>query len=156
MKKIFCLLIIIIAVRTYAQTPTKPGINISLPSKPAVLLPDGAIVSAEDGMKALNFRWNAVSPKPNGPVTYRVKVWQLMVGQNEADAIRMNRTMAVKEVTDQTQVVIENLVKIPCPNGCRFVWNVQALSRQGKPVGENKGLSPNGTFVVAGKMEEKK
>lgn len=157
MKKLFSVLLLTISVQAFAQTPAKPTINISLPSKPAVALADAAVVSAEDGMKALNFNWAAINPKPKEPITYRVKVWQIMVGQNEADAIRMNRTMALKDVVDQTQVVVENLVKIPCPNGCRFVWNVQTLNRQGKPIGPNKGFSANATFGVAPpKMEEKK
>jgi hypothetical protein len=156
-KKIFGLLLLIIAVQTLAQTPPKPTNNISLPSKPDALLPEGVVISAEDGMKAINFRWQPVSPKPKDPITYHLKVWQLMVGQNEADAIRMNRKLALKDVVDQRQVVVEGLVKIPCPNGCRFVWNVQALNRQGKAVGPNNGFSTNATFgVAAPKMDDKK
>ncbi|HCN84359.1 MAG TPA: hypothetical protein DIT07_12175 [Sphingobacteriaceae bacterium] len=155
MKKVFGLIVLIIAFQAYAQkTYPIASVSISLPAKPTVLLPDSSTVSEEDG-KIINFNWKPVTPKPKEPVLYRVKAWQLMQGQMEADAIRMNRLMVVKDVIDQTQIVVENLVKIPCPNGCRFVWNVQALNRKGQPISVNKGFSPNGKFVIGVKMERK-
>lgn len=155
MKKVFGLLVLVFAFHAYAQiTYPIASVNISLPAKPGILLPDSTVLTEEDG-KIINLRWTPVTPKPKEPVLYRVKAWQIMQGQMDADAIRMNRLMVLKDVIDKTQLTVEGLVKIPCPNGCRFVWNVQALTRKGQPIGANKGFSPNGRFVIGEKQERR-
>ncbi|MDP2413574.1 hypothetical protein [Daejeonella sp.] len=150
MKKTLTLLLLVISVQAIAQTYPITSITISLPSNPDALLANNALLSEADAMKAINFRWTPVVPKPHEPVTYRIKVWQLMQGQNGAQAMKANQPIFTKDVDNITQVVINKLVTGPClpPYLCSFIWNVQALSKEGKPIGINNGTSANASFSV--------
>lgn len=99
-------------------------------------------------LKPISFRWTPVVPKPQEPVTYRLKVWQLMQGQNAVQAMKANQPIFEKDVVNITQTVVNNLITGPCkpPYLCDFVWNVQALNREGKAIGSNNGTSENFSF----------
>ena len=96
------------------------------------------------------FRWTPLVPKPKEPVTYRIKVWQLMQGQNGTTAMRANQPIVTKDVDNLTQTIISNLYTGPCkpPYLCDFMWTVQALNREGKPIGNNNGTSEPTAFAV--------
>ncbi|MCX6315908.1 MAG: hypothetical protein NTW29_01350 [Bacteroidetes bacterium] len=116
---------------------------------PTLITPDnGKRFPLSDLMKPLQFRWTPLVPKPKEPVTYRLKVWQLMQGQNGTAAMRSNTPIADKEVKEITQLTVTNLVTGPCrpPYLCDFIWNVQATNREGKPLGRNNGFSEAWTF----------
>ena len=106
----------------------------------------------KDMLKPVTFRWTPVVPKPKEPVTYRIKVWQLMEGQNGTQAMKSNTPVVSKEVNNITQSVITNLYTGPCkpPYLCDFIWNVQAVNREGNPVGNNNGTSEPYSFNVMG------
>jgi hypothetical protein len=91
----------------------------------------------------VTFRWTPLVPKPKEPVTYRLKVWQLMQGQTGSQAMRSNPPIVEKEVINITQTTIANLYTGPCrpPYLCDYVWNVQALDKDGKTLGSNNGTS---------------
>ena len=150
MKKALILLLLVISVKTIAQTYPVTGIIISLPANPDAMLANDAVLTESDAMKAINFRWTPVIPGPQEPVTYRIRVWQLMQGQNGAQAIKTNQPIITKDVDNLTQTVINKLVTGPCvpPYLCSFIWNVQALSKGGKPLGANNGTSANSSFSV--------
>lgn len=94
---------------------------------------DGKSIAASDASKPVLFRWTAVSPKPKEAVTYRLKVWQLMQGQNATEAMRSNQPIVTKDVVNITQAAISNLYTGPCrpPYLCDFVWAVEALVSDG-------------------------
>lgn len=94
-------------------------------------------------MGPVTFRWTPLVPKPNIPVTYRLKVWQLMQGQNATTAMRTNQPIVTKDVDNLTQATVNAILTGPCkpPYLCDFIWNVQALTREGKPLGNNNGFS---------------
>lgn len=96
------------------------------------------------------FRWTPLVPKPKEPVTYRLKVWQLMQGQSGTQAIRTNQPIVTKDVEGLTQATVSSILTGPCrpPYLCDFIWNVQALNRNGKPMGNNNGTSEPYTFGV--------
>ncbi|MBP6686968.1 MAG: hypothetical protein KA160_03840 [Lacibacter sp.] len=98
----------------------------------------------------VTFRWTPIVPKPKESVTYRIKVWQLMQGQNGTTAMRVNQPIVTKDVDNLTQTTISNLYTGPCkpPYLCDFVWTVQALNREGKPIGNNNGTSEPTAFAV--------
>lgn len=116
----------------------------------AIIPANGNVLSEADAKKPLTFRWTPVVPKPKEPVTYRVNVWQLMQGQNAVQAMKANQPVITKDVDNLTQTVILNLISGPCmpPYLCDFIWNVQALNREGKPIGGNNGNSGPNTFSV--------
>jgi hypothetical protein len=100
--------------------------------------------------RPVTFRWTPLVPKPREPVTYRLKVWQLMQGQNGTQAMRSNQPIVTKDVDNITQAVVSNLYTGPCkpPYMCEFIWAVQALNKEGKPIGRNEGNSDPYTFKV--------
>ncbi len=112
---------------------------------------DGTIFRGEDIKKPVTFRWTPVIPKPEDPVAYRLSVWQLMQGQTGPQAIKANKPIITKDVDSITQAVLTNLATGPCkpPYLCDFVWSVQALNREGKPIGSNSGISGGAKFSVA-------
>ena len=114
----------------------------------AITPANGTALSEIDIKKPITFRWIPVIPRPQEPVTYRLKVWQLMQGQNGTQAMATNQPIITKDVDNLSQTMITNLISGPCkpPYLCDFVWNVQALNREGKPVGGNNGTSAPAQF----------
>jgi hypothetical protein len=104
-----------------------------------------------EGTKGVRFSWTPLAPKPNAPVTYRVRIWQLMEGQNGLQAMRSNKPIVTKDVDNITESVIENFYTGPCkpPYLCDYIWNVQALDKQGNPIGNNSGMSEPWSFSVS-------
>jgi hypothetical protein len=103
-------------------------------------------------MKApLTFRWTPVIPKPKVAVTYRLKVWQLMQGQNGAQAMKNNTPIVEKEVSNLTQAVVANLYTGPCksPYLCNYVWNVEASKKTQMGELEMLGTSEPTSFKIA-------
>ena len=88
---------------------------------------NGAVLSETDLKKPITFRWTPVIPRPREDVTYRLRVWQLMEGQNGPQVIKSNTPDITKDVNNLTQAsVIVQLRQAP-PNQT-FVWNVEASS----------------------------
>jgi hypothetical protein len=77
----------------------------------------------------VTFRWTPLVPKPQEPVTYRLKVWQLMQGQNSTDAMRTNQPIVTKDVADISEVTVSSIYTGPCrpPYLCEFIWSVEVL-----------------------------
>jgi len=118
---------------------------------PQALLPiDGGILTMLQATAPVNFKWTAVTPVYNAPITYRLKVWQLQQGQTKTQAINSNQPIINQDVNAATQKIITNLLTGGCqsPYQCEFVWNVQALNAQGVPVGNNNGVSNFNHFKV--------
>lgn len=114
----------------------------------AIMPTNGALLNESDILKPITFRWTPVVPKPQEPSTYRLKVWQLMQGQNGTQAMKANQPIITKDVDNLTQATVNNLITGPCkpPYLCDFIWNVQALNRDGKPIGGNNGTSESLIF----------
>lgn len=118
---------------------------------PTLINPEnGKVFTEAELSRPVTFRWTPLVPKPREPVTYRLKVWQLMQGQNAAQAIRTNQPIVTKDVDNITQAVVSGILTGPCkpPYLCDFVWQVQALNREDKPIGKNEGNSDPYTFKV--------
>lgn len=118
---------------------------------PTLITPEnGKVFSEAELSRPVTFRWTPLVPKPRDPVTYRLKVWQLMQGQNSTEAMRTNQPIVTKDVDNITQAVVNGIYTGPCrpPYLCDYVWQVQALNREGKPIGKNEGKSDSYTFKV--------
>ena len=124
--------------------------QLSYQQPQAIAPANNTVLSEIDIKKPITFRWTPLVPRPQEPVTYRLKVWQLMQGQNGAQAMKANQPIITKDVDNLTQTIITNLISGPCkpPYLCDFIWNVQALNREGKPVGGNNGMSEALKFNV--------
>ena len=118
---------------------------------PTLINPEnGKLFTEAELSRPVTFRWTPLVPKPREPVTYRLKVWQLMQGQSSSEAMRSNQPIATKDADNITQAVVNGIYTGPCkpPYLCDFVWQVQALTREGKPIGKNEGRSEAYTFKV--------
>ncbi len=118
---------------------------------PTLINPEnGKVFTEAELSRPVTFRWTPLVPKPQQPVTYRLKVWQLMQGQNSTEAMRTNQPIVTKDVDNITQAVVNGIYTGPCrpPYLCDYVWQVQALNREGKPMGKNEGKSDSYTFKV--------
>jgi hypothetical protein len=112
---------------------------------------NGKIFKPEELKGPVTFRWTPVVPKPQQPVTYRLKVWQLMQGQSGSQAMRTNPPIVTKDVDNITQAVVTNIYTGPCrpPYLCDYVWNVQAVNKEGKTIGSSNGMSELWSFAVS-------
>ena len=119
---------------------------------------DGTIISESDIKKPITFRWTPVVPKPQEPVTYRLRVWQLMQGQTGSQALKTNQPIITKDVDNITQAIVTNIISGPCkpPYLCDFIWNVQAINKEGKSLGNNDGTSAASTFKIGEENTKKK
>ena len=118
---------------------------------PTLITPDnGKAYTEAELSRPVTFRWTPLVPKPREVVTYRLKVWQLMQGQNGTQAMRSNQPIITKDVETITQAVVNGIYTGPCkpPYLCDFIWQVQALNKEGKPMGRNQGNSEPYTFKV--------
>lgn len=109
---------------------------------------DGKSIAASYASKPVLFRWTAVSPKPKEAVTYRLKVWQLMQGQNGTEAMRTNQPIMTKDVVDIAQAAISNLYTGPCkpPYLCDFIWSVEVFNSDGIFIGNSHTVSNSYSF----------
>ncbi len=94
---------------------------------------NGKSFSAEEVKQPITFRWTPLVPKPQQPITYRLRVWQLMQGQNSTEAMRTNQPIVTKDVADITEATVQGIYTGPCrpPYLCDFVWTVQVLNNTG-------------------------
>jgi hypothetical protein len=92
-----------------------------------------------DAAQPVTFRW-ALMSQPQGSVTYRMKVWQLMQGQSGSQAMKTNPPIITRDVADITEVTINNLYTGPCrpPYLCDFIWSVEALTTGGTKTGTSE------------------
>ena len=86
-----------------------------------------------ESTQAVTFRWTPIVPKPQEPVTYRLKVWQLMQGQSGTTAMRENKPIVTKDVDNVTEVTVSDIYTGPCrpPYLCDFVWSVETVTKAG-------------------------
>ena len=98
----------------------------------------------------LIFKWKPESPSQEAPTKYRLKIWQLMVGQNITQAMKVNQPLITKDVKFASQTIIFGLISGPYikPYIYRFVWTVQALNIYGA-IGPNNGTSKPTTFSIS-------
>lgn len=118
---------------------------------PSLLAPANKTNISPNDAKTIKFRWTPLVPRPQEPVTYRLKVWQLMQGQNAATAMRTNKPIVTKDVADITEATVTGIYTGPCrpPYLCDFIWEVQALNRNGQPIGSNEGKSETFAFAIS-------
>lgn len=123
---------------------------------PTLISPeDGKKITIQQAKSPIIFRWTPVVPKPQQPVTYRLKVWQLMQGQNGTQAMRSNQPVVTKDVDNLTQTTVIGLLRDGCTGGpccppylCDFICQVQAINKEGRPIGNNEGKSEPYSFKI--------
>ncbi len=140
-------------VTTYESSKSKTKTNQTDENAAAVIKlqtpPAGKSFIVDEAKKPITFRWTPVAPKQKDGITYRLKVWQLMQGQNGTQAMRTNKPIVTKDVMDITQVAVTGIYSGPCkpPYLCDFIWAVEAIAADGKPITE-KGTQEASSFSI--------
>ncbi len=118
------------AAKVYTEGDTKTVPTAPTERKQAKVLSESQKTFVLDVNQSATFRWAPVSPKPNGNVNYKIKVWQLMQGQNGTQAMRENKPIVEKDVANASEVTVNGILTGPCkpPYLCDFIWSVEAVS----------------------------
>ena len=105
------------------------------------------VIALDEAKQSVNFKWSIGPTSPM--VTYRLKVWQLMQGQNSSSAMRDN-TPIVDRSTDVTNISVLGMLTGPCkpPYLCDFVWNVTAIVKDSNGTIKETIVSTTGSFSV--------
>jgi hypothetical protein len=94
-------------------------------------------LNSKDAKTGITFKWKPIGPResPSHP-SYRMKVWQLMQGQNGSTAMRSNKPIVTKDVADITETTVNGIWTGPCkpPYLCNYVWTVEARNAAGQTV----------------------
>lgn len=101
-------------------------------------------------------RWNGVSPRPAGVVKYRLQVFEIASMQSPEIAYRSNVPYVDEIILNQTQWIWGSAYELP-KAGMSYVWGVQALDEDDKPIGEPNGQAVPFMFnLPAATKEDKK
>ena len=113
--------------------------EMASPSPTNVAPVNGKFFSAIEAARPITFRWTPLVPKPRENVTYRLRVWQLMQGQNGTQAMRNNAPVIIKEVINNNYTTVSNLYTGPCkpPYLCDFIWSVELIAHNGSASGND-------------------
>lgn len=100
--------------------------------------------------QSVTFRWMREVSKPQLPVTYKLRVWQLMQGQSGAQAMAKNAPVVTKEVTDASEITVSGILTGPCkpPYLCDFVWSVEGVTKTDTSTGAG-GTAPSASQSTA-------
>ncbi|MEQ1798433.1 MAG: hypothetical protein ABL872_10810 [Lacibacter sp.] len=106
-----------------------------------------AIIALDEAKQTVNFKWSVGATSPM--VIYRLRVWQLMQGQNSTSAMRDN-TPIVDRNTDINSISVQGMLTGPCkpPYLCDFVWNVTIVERDSNGTIKETVVSNTGSFSV--------
>lgn len=111
------------------------------PSAPILVYPVGEVPAA--GTYPV-FQWLPPAPLPPMPVTYKVRLTEVLGDQLPEEALNSNPPL-LEWSTDQTHFS-PSVGAFPLTEGKNFAWRVQALSGI-IPVGENEGYSEAAIFT---------
>ncbi|MBP6687594.1 MAG: hypothetical protein KA160_07015 [Lacibacter sp.] len=108
---------------------------------------NNAVISLEEAKQSVNFKWSVGPTSPM--ITYRLRVWQLMQGQNGTTAMRDSEPIVDKS-TDVNTITISGMLTGPCkpPYLCDFVWNVVIIERDSNGTMKETIVSSTGSFSV--------
>ncbi|MEP7234391.1 MAG: hypothetical protein ABI778_03755, partial [Ignavibacteriota bacterium] len=96
----------------------------------------------------LIFSWLPVTPAYPDPITYKLKICEVLPSQTPTQALLVNQTFYSTEVKLGTQFAWQANTS-NAKEGAVFAWNVQALTSTAQPVGENSGMAQPFTFKIA-------
>lgn len=115
---------------------------------------DNKLLFPSEVLGDLIFRWTPIVPKPQQPVIYRLKVWQLLQGQNGLEAMRSNKPIVTKDVSNITEAAVNGIYTGPCrpPYLCDFIWNVEAIIQNNGTPAMAAASSPTSFKVLQGPL----
>jgi len=120
---------------------------------------------------AITFRWTPVVPASPTPVTYHIRVFEILENQHDVQALRSNQPLLDKNIVGTTQFIWQPQISMmPYSNeenkfadstkkdkmsGKKFIWTIQTLDNLGQPLNQTDGngesMSEPKVFYVAEK-----
>lgn len=129
-------LVVLASIVLFSCTPDNEEIKTTASENAAPI--NGKNFSSDEASAGITFRWTPVVPKPQ-QVTYRLKVWQLMQGQNGSQAMRSKQPIVTKDVDNITETLVQGIYNEPCkpPYLFDFIWTIQAFGQKGVVLNES-------------------
>jgi hypothetical protein len=139
---------------------------------PILMVPaNGQQLNASIAQTAITFRWTPVVPAATSPVTYRLRVFEVLQNQLDVQALRSNQPLLDKNIIGTTQFIWQpQLSMVPYAaqedsitnaqtkgwdgtiKGKKFTWTIQTLDNLGQPItltdGNGESLSEPHVFYV--------
>ncbi|MDP3930334.1 MAG: hypothetical protein Q8R57_15040 [Bacteroidota bacterium] len=109
-----------------SQPPVCKVFTIVSYQAPILLYPANNASLNENMARNVLFKWTGISPNPNEPVSYRLKVFEVLDGQADIQAIRNNIPIVEKDLLNQTQSIWPHEF-MPPEKDKNYVWTVVAL-----------------------------
>jgi hypothetical protein len=128
------------------------------------------VLNAKLAQTVITFRWTPVVPASPTPVTYRIRVFEILENQHDVQALRSNQPLLDKNIVGTTQFIWQPQIsmmpyigeenKPDSSNknkiiGKKFIWTIQTLDNLGQPLNQTDGngesLSEPKVFYVAEK-----
>ena len=115
---------------------------------------------------AITFRWTPVVPSSPTPVTYRLRLFEILEQQHDVQALRSNQPLLDKNIIGTTQFIWQpqmsmmpyagtDSAQINKGFGKKFIWTIQTLDNNGQPLNQTDGngesLSEPKVFYVTDK-----
>jgi len=95
------------------------------------------------------FQWTPATVKPGIRVMYRIKISEILPGQNALQALDANLAHYKQDGLSVTTFVYP-VAGLPFKNKTRYAWQVQAYDEFGNALGDNEGKSEIWTFYYEG------
>jgi len=126
-------------------------------------------LNARLAQTAITFRWTPVVPASPTPVTYRLRVFEILENQHDVQALRSNQPLLDKNIIGTTQFIWQpQMSMIPYTvadstgknklNGKKFIWTIQTLDNNSQPLnptdGNGESLSEPKVFYVRDKIKQ--
>jgi hypothetical protein len=88
-------------------------------------------IRPKEAKQGITFKWTGSAGQA---ATYRLRVWQLMAGQNGTQAMKSNNPVVTKEVRNVNEITVNSIYTGPCkpPYLCDFIWSVDMMDASGR------------------------
>src|SRR6185437_3992647 len=134
-----------------SQQPQCKTFTITAYQEPILLSPRDKDTVSIAQTKGFLFKWTPVAPTPKDPVTYRLQVFEILPGQDAMRAFLGNKPIVEKDYKSVTQAVWPPDFELP-REGMGYVWSIQALDVEGRPLDDNAGRAEPFSFGVKSPM----
>lgn len=130
-----------------AQPPVCKVFTIVSYQAPILLWPANNATMTENAARNTLFKWTAMTPNPNEPISYRLKIFEVITGQADIQAVRNNLPIVEKDLVNQTQSIWPPEF-MPPENGKNYVWTVVPIDPIGRNYIDGDGFAQPFVFKV--------
>ncbi len=107
---------------------------------------DGDVVQQDE---LIVFRWSPLTPPSTEGVIYRLAIFEVPPGQNALNMFRNGVPLFTQDLNGQTQIPLPLGLEIPVDLASSFIWSVQALDQDERPLSDPDGWAKPFLFTFA-------